>query len=1150
MNAVKNLGGDEEFVGSVFESNADHIARHRGTPHELMCPRCHYIRNKTDIQRWAPWAAPRPRHMGGAWRLGCDVCTWALGNRTAREKHASRRGNDIRASTFARQNFTCNTRYCDFELKLRAHAQCQYHRVASSAANRLAGQFPRRMLRETEPHVAPGGKEASVRPMAQETAEGNDEACFDENSLQEAMSLASADVGADKSLLKGKVPQITDWINAWAEATEHVSFRKQVRIWGKKNGRKIHDYRRKVRRNQLKVIAETRREDVRKHLRRATCISLALDERKYKKIVRFRCDAPKRPFFFRGILGVHTCEKSAVGDFEEDHALIAVRTVDRFLNRFCTPLGGTIDMELKEHIRKSVRTFAADGASKERRALLLATKDVFPNVLLLLRDGAHALRIAIKDPLRFDELFGDVWQTVFNKRHALVPDLMNSKKWQDHFKHIQRAVLKIPFEKTPLKVVLEHLRFAKQRFDSTADPIAKVAFMLLPLATMLAYVGSDERLSVSQRVRAKDLLKKLDSKFSLAIAVSADWGLVTQAFIRLFDKDEHDIAQSKMHIDCFTWVLDTLFEKGAVFSSRGIGRKVDHSNLPAVGGYMMKTGVRPMFVTEWIEDMLRRRVVFNCGGEQVMIWGTPDAADVKEIVERMKCVTRQAIERIVVEFEHLEVFSCFDVSAARKAYSSDDDDAKRKQQELHRHVRKLAVDLSVDHLQAVLNYRTIVPILLDLTTSGKPLFKKSNSQRWGAMLDIIERRHPEFRALPPIIRWYVSIEDGECGVERDLGVLTKADTAHTNAKIELSEDVLLARDDNTQRHEITIGGLADGSCGRLGPKGKRWAATWRAVYGARGCYQKHVKPNGAKKRGHKIGTFAAAKAGVLAAAECALSAEYLEDPTSTSAAGDTSETGGESLIPLGIRKSVLTRPLDRETEAAYRTPATAKFAKLTKAKKIKAQPFLNRFAAKVWVRIRAAKPAEPLTAIRAVAFFGDVGARLPHGVVDDGLERRTEAVGRDRCLLADLVVVDDLGRLGDCTGETDVCHMLAVVARGLPVVTAAAWKLARGDPDRIPAESVIRHRPLAMEQKVKFEVDVHFRARSGNVVRMLTALCKLRGSKWRIADASSPGVAVEKGCEVVKITEVRAIRSWVKASRRIRNALGAKAWSLSGESLV
>ena len=107
-NAVKNLDGDEDwssFVGSVFESNADHIARHRGTPHhEKICLRCHYIRNKTDIQRWAPWAAPRPRHMGGAWRLGCHVRAWALGNRTAPLPRATTHGRrgTIRACTYLR----------------------------------------------------------------------------------------------------------------------------------------------------------------------------------------------------------------------------------------------------------------------------------------------------------------------------------------------------------------------------------------------------------------------------------------------------------------------------------------------------------------------------------------------------------------------------------------------------------------------------------------------------------------------------------------------------------------------------------------------------------------------------------------------------------------------------------------------------------------------------------------------------------------------------------------------------------------------------------------------------------------------------------------------------------------------------------------
>ena len=57
---------------------------------------------------------------------------------------------------------------------------------------------------------------------------------------------------------------------------------------------------------------------------------------------------------------------------------------------------------------------------------------------------------------------------MFDKRHALVPDVMNSKKWQDLLQNIQRVVLRIPLENRPLAVVLKHLRFAKRRFDSSA----------------------------------------------------------------------------------------------------------------------------------------------------------------------------------------------------------------------------------------------------------------------------------------------------------------------------------------------------------------------------------------------------------------------------------------------------------------------------------------------------------------------------------------------------------------------------------------------------------------------------------------------------------------------------------------------------------
>ena len=147
---------------------------------------------------------------------------------------------------------------------------------------------------------------------------------------------AVAELADDKSLLKGRVPQVDDWVDAWAESTEQVSLRKQARIWSKKGCARARDLRH-IRRKQVHIIAEVRRRYTREQLRRATIIGLSMDERRYLKVVRYRCDAPTKPFVHRGVLGVLSLEKSALGDFEEDHAVIAVRNMDMCLARFCTP---------------------------------------------------------------------------------------------------------------------------------------------------------------------------------------------------------------------------------------------------------------------------------------------------------------------------------------------------------------------------------------------------------------------------------------------------------------------------------------------------------------------------------------------------------------------------------------------------------------------------------------------------------------------------------------------------------------------------------------------------------------------------------------------------------------------------------------------
>ena len=199
--------------------------------------------------------------------------------------------------------------------------------------------------------------------------------------------------------------------------------------------------------------------------------------------------------------------------------------------------------------------------------------------------------------------------------------------------------------------------------------MAKVAFMLLPLGTLLAFIGSDQRHKPDMRARALKLLKKLDSKFALAIGLSADWGIVTQAFLRLFDKTSHDIAKTHAEIAAFKTVLRVLFEEGSVFYRRdfpGIDGQPAaatraSSSLPAIGGYLGSEGVRPAFVTQSVEKTISRKVVFNCGNEQVVLWGPPKAEDVKDMALRLKFVTAQVIDRVDAEFGHLSAFRCFDV---------------------------------------------------------------------------------------------------------------------------------------------------------------------------------------------------------------------------------------------------------------------------------------------------------------------------------------------------------------------------------------------------------------------------------------------------------------------------------------------------------
>ena len=111
----------------------------------------------------------------------------------------------------------------------------------------------------------------------------------------------------------------------------------------------------------------------------------------------------------------------------DDHATQGVDHLDAFIQSVCAPLRKrtrgqelAVDDALSAHIKHSVRCLSSDGAKSERSILFLAAQMVFKRVAHVIRDSAHAIRIAIKDPLHHDTLFGQVWEELFNKKHALV----------------------------------------------------------------------------------------------------------------------------------------------------------------------------------------------------------------------------------------------------------------------------------------------------------------------------------------------------------------------------------------------------------------------------------------------------------------------------------------------------------------------------------------------------------------------------------------------------------------------------------------------------------------------------------------------------------------------------------------------------------
>ena len=522
--------------------------------------------------------------------------------------------------------------------------------------------------------------------------------------------------------------------------------------------------------------------------------------------------------------------------------------------------------------------------------MFLAARELFPNLLIVIRDPAHAIRLASQS-LQCDDVFGEVWAELFNNQHALAPDIMNSDKWRDLFVAIQEdnivPVAQAGIGRKPLEAVVRNLSFAKQRFDSTAGPVGKIALMLLPVATLLAYISSDKRHESEKRERALTLLRKLDNKFCMAVGVSADWGIICNWFLRLFDVAHHDIASSRLQIDCMVETLDAVFKDGRVFETlrQGPGAAAamqaasgaaaaSAEPLPCVGAH----GEAPGFITTTVMSNLRRKYIFLAAGNPVLLWGDPRDAHKAELLERVQnaaCLTK---ERLLADFPLDDIrsaLSMFDRRLVRKGFGDLPCIWTRKF--ILRGVSKVAAALGCDQAPAALQYHDVIPFMLEQFSAGKSLAEKTNQEAWARLLDDAfwhlacpKRSVNASRVLRKLIRFYISIEDGECAVERDFAFLRNEQVEHRTSDGDFLDDCLIAKLCGP-RTVAEFEGSASSSREELTPFSRKCACLWRQLYGARlGHYNPAATRAASLKTAEKRGPLRRASLGVLAAARLAV----------------------------------------------------------------------------------------------------------------------------------------------------------------------------------------------------------------------------------------------------------------------------------------
>ena len=126
-------------------------------------------------------------------------------------------------------------------------------------------------------------------------------------------------------------------------------------------------------------------------------------------------------------------------DWEQDYAVRTTSDVVALLRRMLTPAGEPCDEASTREVFRKVRGVCVDGQLlKTAQEMQLSD---FPNIIIIMRDPAHVIRISCRDPLHDADMFKEQYERLFASKGAVLKDLQNSHVWKEQFLACQRQNL-------------------------------------------------------------------------------------------------------------------------------------------------------------------------------------------------------------------------------------------------------------------------------------------------------------------------------------------------------------------------------------------------------------------------------------------------------------------------------------------------------------------------------------------------------------------------------------------------------------------------------------------------------------------------------------------------------------------------------------